>query len=132
MILSLLKDESKTSTKIESVVYISCTPFVNSISSSYLFPLIATISRFDCVSPVPVIMRPDLQKATLTNIKAIPTLKMVEYSIEIAEKYKLSGSNFIDWKVRMKSILSFKKLYALATGTESTETAAERDKLDPE
>ncbi|MBW0505992.1 hypothetical protein O181_045707 [Austropuccinia psidii MF-1] len=57
---------------------------------------------------------------------------MVEYSIELAEKYKLSGSNFIDWKVRMKSILTFKKLYALATGTESTETAEERDKLDPE
>ncbi|MBW0467486.1 hypothetical protein O181_007201 [Austropuccinia psidii MF-1] len=57
---------------------------------------------------------------------------MVEYSIELAKKYKLSGSNFIDWKVRMKSILTFKKLYALATGTESIEMAAERDKLDPE
>ncbi|MBW0460819.1 hypothetical protein O181_000534 [Austropuccinia psidii MF-1] len=57
---------------------------------------------------------------------------MVEYSIELAEKYKLSGSNFLDWNVRMKSILTFKKLYALATGTEDPETAAERDKLDPE
>ncbi|MBW0540882.1 hypothetical protein O181_080597 [Austropuccinia psidii MF-1] len=57
---------------------------------------------------------------------------MVEYSIELAEKYKLSGSNFLDWKVRMKSILTFKRLYALATGTESIEIAADRDKLDPE
>ncbi|MBW0481538.1 hypothetical protein O181_021253 [Austropuccinia psidii MF-1] len=57
---------------------------------------------------------------------------MVEYSIELAEKYKLAGNNFIDWKVRMKSILTFKKLYALATGTESIEMAAGRDKLDPE
>ncbi|MBW0519011.1 hypothetical protein O181_058726 [Austropuccinia psidii MF-1] len=57
---------------------------------------------------------------------------MVKYSIELAEKYKLSGSNFIDWKVRMKSILTFKKLYALAIGTENIEMAAERDKLDPE
>ncbi|MBW0506829.1 hypothetical protein O181_046544 [Austropuccinia psidii MF-1] len=57
---------------------------------------------------------------------------MVKYSIELAEKYKLSGSHFINWKVRMKSILTFKKLYALATGTESIEMAAERDKLDPE
>ncbi|MBW0524253.1 hypothetical protein O181_063968 [Austropuccinia psidii MF-1] len=32
----------------------------------------------------------------------------------------------------MKSILTFKKLYALATGTESIDMAAERDKLDPE
>ncbi|MBW0558110.1 hypothetical protein O181_097825 [Austropuccinia psidii MF-1] len=57
---------------------------------------------------------------------------MVEYSIELAEKYKLSGSNFLDWKVRMKSILTFKRLYALATGTESTKIAADRDKLYPE
>ncbi|MBW0514283.1 hypothetical protein O181_053998 [Austropuccinia psidii MF-1] len=57
---------------------------------------------------------------------------MVEYSIELAEKYKLSGSNFLNWKVRMKSILTFKRLYALATGTESIKTAADRDKLDPE
>ncbi|MBW0497553.1 hypothetical protein O181_037268 [Austropuccinia psidii MF-1] len=57
---------------------------------------------------------------------------MVEYSIELAEKYKLSGNNFLDWKVRMKSILTFKKLYALATGTENAEIASERDKLDPE
>ncbi|MBW0494085.1 hypothetical protein O181_033800 [Austropuccinia psidii MF-1] len=57
---------------------------------------------------------------------------MVEYSIELAEKYKLSGSNFLDWKVRTKSILTFKRLYALATGTESIEIAADRDKLDPE
>ncbi|MBW0545432.1 hypothetical protein O181_085147 [Austropuccinia psidii MF-1] len=32
----------------------------------------------------------------------------------------------------MKSILTFKRLYALATGTESTKIAADRDKLDPE
>ncbi|MBW0481288.1 hypothetical protein O181_021003 [Austropuccinia psidii MF-1] len=32
----------------------------------------------------------------------------------------------------MKSILTFKKRCALATSTKSTETAAERDKLDPE
>ncbi|MBW0536889.1 hypothetical protein O181_076604 [Austropuccinia psidii MF-1] len=57
---------------------------------------------------------------------------MVKYRIELAEKYKLSGSNFIDWKVRMKSILTFKKLYALATSTKRTKTAAERDKIDPE
>ncbi|MBW0480190.1 hypothetical protein O181_019905 [Austropuccinia psidii MF-1] len=57
---------------------------------------------------------------------------MVEYRIELAEKYKLAGSNFIDWKDRMKSIFTFKKLYALATGTKSIEMAAERDKLDPE
>ncbi|MBW0472358.1 hypothetical protein O181_012073 [Austropuccinia psidii MF-1] len=56
---------------------------------------------------------------------------MVEYSIELAEKDKLSGNNFLDWKVRMKSILTFKNLYALATGTENAEMASERDKLDP-
>ncbi|MBW0505939.1 hypothetical protein O181_045654 [Austropuccinia psidii MF-1] len=48
---------------------------------------------------------------------------MVEYSIELAEKYKPSGSNFLNWKVRMKCILTFKRLYALATGTESIEIA---------
>ncbi|MBW0546375.1 hypothetical protein O181_086090 [Austropuccinia psidii MF-1] len=57
---------------------------------------------------------------------------MVEYRIKLAEKYKLSGNNFLDWKVRMKSILNLKKLYALATGTENAEIASERDKLDPE
>ncbi|MBW0581001.1 hypothetical protein O181_120716 [Austropuccinia psidii MF-1] len=57
---------------------------------------------------------------------------MVEYSILLAEKYKLSGSNFLNGKVRMKSILTFKRLYALATGTESVKIAADRDKLHPE
>ncbi|MBW0541573.1 hypothetical protein O181_081288 [Austropuccinia psidii MF-1] len=57
---------------------------------------------------------------------------MVEYSIELAEKYKLSGSNFLDWKFRMKSILKFKILYDLATGTERIKIVADRDKLYPE
>ncbi|MBW0472742.1 hypothetical protein O181_012457 [Austropuccinia psidii MF-1] len=54
---------------------------------------------------------------------------MAEYSIKLAEKYKLSGSNFFDWKVRMKSILTFKKLYAFPTGTEDPDTASERRDL---
>ncbi|MBW0514000.1 hypothetical protein O181_053715 [Austropuccinia psidii MF-1] len=41
-------------------------------------------------------------------------------------------SNFLDCKLRIKSILTFKKLSALGTGTESNSTATERDKLDPE
>ncbi|MBW0497695.1 hypothetical protein O181_037410 [Austropuccinia psidii MF-1] len=57
---------------------------------------------------------------------------MIHYSIELAKKYKLSGSNFIDWKVRMKLILTFKRLYSIATGTERIKIASDRDKLDPQ
>ncbi|MBW0482197.1 hypothetical protein O181_021912 [Austropuccinia psidii MF-1] len=57
---------------------------------------------------------------------------MGDFSLELTEKYKLSGSNFLDWRVRMKSILRMKKLYSLVMGTEDAEIAAERNKIDPD
>ncbi|MBW0566878.1 hypothetical protein O181_106593 [Austropuccinia psidii MF-1] len=56
---------------------------------------------------------------------------MGDFSLELTEKYKLTGSNFLDWRVRMKSILCMKKLYSLVMGTEDTEIAAKRNKIDP-
>ncbi|MBW0523037.1 hypothetical protein O181_062752 [Austropuccinia psidii MF-1] len=57
---------------------------------------------------------------------------MIQYSIELAKKYKLSGRNFLNWKVRMKLILTFKILYAIANGTERIKIASDRDKQDPQ
>ena len=33
---------------------------------------------------------------------------MVELTVKLAAKEKLNGTNFLDWKVRMKSILQLK------------------------
>ncbi|MBW0482383.1 hypothetical protein O181_022098 [Austropuccinia psidii MF-1] len=57
---------------------------------------------------------------------------MGDFSLELTGKYKLSGSNFLDWRVRMNSILCMKKLYSLVRGTEDAEIAAKRKKIDPD
>ncbi|MBW0482675.1 hypothetical protein O181_022390 [Austropuccinia psidii MF-1] len=57
---------------------------------------------------------------------------MGNFSLELTEKYKFTGSNFLDWRVRMKSILHMKKLYSLVMGTEDAEITAKRNKIDPD
>ncbi|MBW0549951.1 hypothetical protein O181_089666 [Austropuccinia psidii MF-1] len=57
---------------------------------------------------------------------------MGDFSLELTEKYKLSGSNFLDWRFRMKSILCMKKLYSLVMGTEDTDIYSKRNKIDPD
>jgi hypothetical protein len=56
---------------------------------------------------------------------------MVELTVELPAKEKLNGSNFLDWKVRMKSILQLKRLYLLVTQDELEATSLELDKKDP-
>ncbi|MBW0530080.1 hypothetical protein O181_069795, partial [Austropuccinia psidii MF-1] len=57
---------------------------------------------------------------------------MVEFNIELTEKFKLNGGNFLDWKIRMKSILQMKRLYSLVLGIEDPVITAELNKLDTE
>ncbi|MBW0519073.1 hypothetical protein O181_058788 [Austropuccinia psidii MF-1] len=57
---------------------------------------------------------------------------MVKFNIELIEKFKLNGGNFLDWKIRMKSILRMKRLYSLVLGIEDPVITAKLNKLDPE
>ncbi|MBW0562241.1 hypothetical protein O181_101956 [Austropuccinia psidii MF-1] len=57
---------------------------------------------------------------------------MVKFNIGLTEKFKLNGGNFLDWKIRMKSILRMKRLYSLVLGIEDPVIAAKLNKLDPE
>ncbi|PLW34234.1 hypothetical protein PCANC_19488 [Puccinia coronata f. sp. avenae] len=56
---------------------------------------------------------------------------MVELTVELPAKEKLNGTNFLDWKVRMKCILQLKQLYLLVTKEEKEDTSLELDKKDP-
>ncbi|PLW15453.1 hypothetical protein PCANC_22964 [Puccinia coronata f. sp. avenae] len=56
---------------------------------------------------------------------------MVELTVELPAKEKLRGTNFLDWKVRMKSILQLKRLYLLVTQDELATTSLKLDKKDP-
>ncbi|MBW0576011.1 hypothetical protein O181_115726 [Austropuccinia psidii MF-1] len=56
---------------------------------------------------------------------------MSDLKIELSNKYKLNGSNFLDWKDRMEAILSLKGFLALVRGTETPSVSTDRDKMDP-
>ncbi|KAH9469463.1 hypothetical protein MJO29_003652 [Puccinia striiformis f. sp. tritici] len=55
---------------------------------------------------------------------------MVEFSVDLGEKNKLTGANYLDWKSKISSILQLKHLLRLVLKKESTEEAALADKLD--
>ncbi|MBW0492601.1 hypothetical protein O181_032316 [Austropuccinia psidii MF-1] len=57
---------------------------------------------------------------------------MSDSNIELSEKYKFNGPNFLDWKERMEAILSLKGCLALVRGTETPSVASGQDKIDPE
>ncbi|KAI7948147.1 hypothetical protein MJO28_010055 [Puccinia striiformis f. sp. tritici] len=55
---------------------------------------------------------------------------MVEFSVDLGEKIKLTGANYLDWKSKISSILQLKHLLRLVLKKETTEEAALADKLD--
>ena len=55
---------------------------------------------------------------------------MVELTVELPAKVKLNGTNFLDWKVCMKSILQLKRLYLLVTRDEQEAASLNLDKKD--
>ncbi|KAH9454601.1 hypothetical protein Pst134EB_014672 [Puccinia striiformis f. sp. tritici] len=55
---------------------------------------------------------------------------MVEFSVDLGEKNKLTGANYLDWKSKISSILQLKHLLRLVLKKETTEEAALADKLD--
>ncbi|KAH9447085.1 hypothetical protein MJO29_015504 [Puccinia striiformis f. sp. tritici] len=55
---------------------------------------------------------------------------MVEFSVDLGEKNKLTGANYLDWKSKISSILQLKHLLQLVLKKESTKEAALADKLD--
>jgi hypothetical protein len=56
---------------------------------------------------------------------------MVELTVELPAKEKLNGTNFLDWKVWMKSILQLKRLYLLVTKDKTKAGSLKLDKKDP-
>ncbi|MBW0536054.1 hypothetical protein O181_075769, partial [Austropuccinia psidii MF-1] len=54
------------------------------------------------------------------------------YNPELFESIKLNGTNYVDWKQRMRSILLIRGYYDMVTGVESIEKREEQEKLDPD
>jgi hypothetical protein len=57
---------------------------------------------------------------------------MVDLAVELKENAKLSGTNYLEWKIKISAILQLKHLLKLVNGTESAEEAAKRDSIDPD
>lgn len=55
---------------------------------------------------------------------------MVELSIELGEKNKLTGANYLEWKSKVSSILQLKHLLRLVLGKETIEECELEDKRD--
>ncbi|KAH9464516.1 hypothetical protein Pst134EB_033278 [Puccinia striiformis f. sp. tritici] len=55
---------------------------------------------------------------------------MVEFSVDLGEKNKLTGANYLDWKSKISSILQLKHLLRLVLKKETSEEASLADKLD--
>ena len=53
------------------------------------------------------------------------------FNPELSDKYKLTGSNYIDWKQRICSLLLIRGYYDMVTGQESPDKCAEQEKIDP-
>ncbi|PLW30031.1 hypothetical protein PCANC_27491 [Puccinia coronata f. sp. avenae] len=56
---------------------------------------------------------------------------MVELTVELPAKEKLNGTNFLDWKVWMESILQLKRLYLLVTKDKTKAGSLKLNKKDP-
>ncbi|MBW0492665.1 hypothetical protein O181_032380 [Austropuccinia psidii MF-1] len=55
-----------------------------------------------------------------------------DFNPELSDKYKLTGSNYIDWKQRMRSLILIRGYYNMVTGQESPDKCAEQEKIDPD
>ncbi|PLW29473.1 hypothetical protein PCANC_26058 [Puccinia coronata f. sp. avenae] len=56
---------------------------------------------------------------------------MVDLAVELKENAKLSGTNYLEWKIKISAILQLKHLLKLVNGPESAEEAEKRDSVDP-
>lgn len=56
---------------------------------------------------------------------------MVELSVELLEKCKLSGTNYLNWKLQMESILQLKHLFRLVIQSESEDKKNCLDSTNP-
>jgi hypothetical protein len=57
---------------------------------------------------------------------------MVDLAVELKDNAKLSGSNYLEWKIKISAILQLKHLLKLVNGTKSAEEAEKQDKADPD
>jgi hypothetical protein len=57
---------------------------------------------------------------------------MVDLAVELKDNAKLSGTNYLEWKIKISAILQLKHLLKLVNGTETPEEAEKRDKADPD
>ncbi|KAH9452549.1 hypothetical protein Pst134EB_033519 [Puccinia striiformis f. sp. tritici] len=55
---------------------------------------------------------------------------MVEFSVDLGEKNKLTGANYLNWKSKISSILQLKHLLRLVLKKETTDESTLADKLD--
>ncbi|PLW18034.1 hypothetical protein PCASD_19810 [Puccinia coronata f. sp. avenae] len=53
---------------------------------------------------------------------------VVDLAVELKDNAKLSGTNYLEWKIKISAILQLK----LVNGTETPEEAEKRDKADPD
>ncbi|MBW0514724.1 hypothetical protein O181_054439 [Austropuccinia psidii MF-1] len=54
-----------------------------------------------------------------------------DFNPELSDKYKLTGSNYINWKQQMRSLLLIRGYYDMVTGQESPDKRAEQEKIEP-
>ena len=57
---------------------------------------------------------------------------MVDLAVELKDNAKLSGSNYLEWKIKISAILQLKHLLKLVNGTETADEAERRDKANPD
>ncbi|MBW0497486.1 hypothetical protein O181_037201 [Austropuccinia psidii MF-1] len=53
------------------------------------------------------------------------------FNPELSDKYKLTSSNYIDWKQQMRSLLLIRGYYDMVTGQKSPDKCSEQEKIDP-
>ncbi|MBW0570549.1 hypothetical protein O181_110264 [Austropuccinia psidii MF-1] len=53
------------------------------------------------------------------------------FNPELSKKYKLTGSNYIDWKQQMQYLLLIRGYYGMVTGQESPDKCTQQEKIDP-
>jgi hypothetical protein len=56
---------------------------------------------------------------------------MVNLAVELKDNTKFSGTNYLEWKIKIYAILQLKHLLKLVNATESAEEAKKRDKANP-
>jgi hypothetical protein len=56
---------------------------------------------------------------------------MVDLAVKLKDNTKLTGSNYLEWKIKILAILQLKNLLKLVNGTKTKEEAERRDQVKP-